>query len=438
MRKTPSDLFVRDPEKRRKSLRHFIVRIKPLHVLYRFISLICFSLSLLYGVKICSCLPFTRPNGIAAADLEQVTSDSSNAVYIDKTQRNMKNPIRKFASAGSAMILAGALASSAHASLSSSYQFNGTGNWSIDAVGGNSSVVGLISAIVPLGSTIEKAFLYSSLSQGNVMGSVDFDGTILSGAAWTNLGANGGLRAYRADVTSLVAAKIGGGSASAFSFQIGAENPNLGIDGEALAIVYSNPSEAERTIAFLDGFSASGGDSTSINLTNPITGANLVDPNFEAIMSLGIGFGFQPTSQFSQVDVNGNRLTTSAGGQDDGQDANGGLITIGGIGDSTDNPADPFEDGLSGPRYDDELYSLTPFLSAGDTSININTRNPSGDDNIFFAGFNITARAGVNAPPPPPTPPVSHGVPDSGTTGALLGFGILALAGLRSRFYAGR
>lgn len=53
------------------------------------------------------------------------------------------------------------VAFSAEAALLSSYQFNGKGNWSIDGVGGNRSPVGTISANLPLGSTVEKAFLYS-------------------------------------------------------------------------------------------------------------------------------------------------------------------------------------------------------------------------------------------------------------------------------------
>ena len=48
------------------------------------------------------------------------------------------------------------------AAIQASYQFNGQGNWSLDAVGSNSNPVGTVQAVIPLGSTIEKAFLYSS------------------------------------------------------------------------------------------------------------------------------------------------------------------------------------------------------------------------------------------------------------------------------------
>jgi methionine-rich copper-binding protein CopC len=289
-----------------------------------------------------------------------------------------------------------------------SYQFNGKGNWSLDAVGSNSTPVGTLEALVPPGSVVEKAFLYTSLNLGGVVNNVVFDGTTYAGAEWTALGKNGDLQAYRADVTAQVRQKIGSGRLTRYQFLVNSEMPNENIDGEVLAIVYSNPGEAERTIALLDGFSSSAGDSTRINLSEPLS-----DPTaagFQALMSLGIGFGYQPSLQYSQVDVNGRRLTTSAGGQDDGFQTNGTLITVGGLDDSSDNPADPFATGSNGPRSDDELYDLAkgnnvnpaPFLIQGATAINIDTKNPSGDDNIFFIGINITARAGINQAPPEP------------------------------------
>jgi hypothetical protein len=325
------------------------------------------------------------------------------------------------------------LSADSFAALVSSYQFNGKGNWSIDAVGGNSSPVGSVSAVVPVGSVIQKAFLYSSqynLDTGaTVVPTVSFQGNVIGGASWTALGTykpNGSsfpsfaLGAYRADVTGLVTSLVGGGAAAPFSFTIDREDPTGLIDGEILAIVYSNPGEQERTIAFLDGFSTSGGDSTTINLGSPLTAAQLADPAFDAQLSLGIGFG-AGGDQFSTVDVNGARLTSSAGGADDGSLANGALITAGGIGDNPANPVDPNSNGSA----DDELYTLKPFLTAGLSQIVVETENPSLDDNIFFAGLNLTAVAGINEPPPP------NGVPEHGGTFALLGLALLGLAKAR-------
>jgi hypothetical protein len=94
----------------------------------------------------------------------------------------------------------------------------------------------------------------------------------------------------------------------------------------------------------------------------------------------------------SQIDVNGTRWTSCAGNADDGVStvANGNLFTVGGLDDSNDNPADPFQRAADGetPRVlDDELYNLKPFVNTGDTLINVNTINPSNDDNIFVAYF---------------------------------------------------
>ena len=335
------------------------------------------------------------------------------------------------------LILAAA-APLSHASLSLTYQFNGNGNWSIDGVGSNLSPVGTLQAFVPTGSTVQKAFLYSSMTPSSTLNSINFDGTLLNSGSFTNVGMNPyGLQAYRADVTAQVSAKVGSGSASRFNFGINAEDPNFEVDGDVLVVVYSNAAESERTIALLDGASNAAGDSFAVNL-----GAPLVDPTtpgFEALFSLGIGYSYQSgDSQFSYVDVNGRRLTSWAGGEDDGTSENGGLITVGGLDDSPLNPADPTASPVGNIRYDDELYNLAlgngvnsaPFLSAGLTSFTVNTQNPSGNDNIFFAGLNITARAGVNQPPPPID---GSPVPEPSTYGLI---GAAALLGLvvRRRF----
>ncbi|WP_166423289.1 PEP-CTERM sorting domain-containing protein [Paraglaciecola sp. 20A4] len=305
------------------------------------------------------------------------------------------------------------------AALTPSYSFNGNGNWSLDGCGSNSTPTCSIDAVVPTGSTIEAAFLYSTGTPNSAIPTVNFDGTTFSGADWTSLGANNAfLEAYRVDVTSLVSAAVGGGSAAPFSFDILSENPTNSIDGEALAIVYSNPAETLRSIAFLDGFSQTTGDSAFISLADPLTAADLATPGFEATLSLGIGYGFQSTNntQSSIVNINGNSLTTCAGGQNDGFASNGGLITIGGIGDDRANNHD-----CSLSNGDDELYSLEPFLNVGDSLVTIDTQNPSDNDNIFFAGLSITAEASIDNKPVDPNP-----VPEPGTL-AIFGIALLSM-----------
>jgi hypothetical protein len=77
--------------------------------------------------------------------------------------------------------------------------------------------------------------------------------------------------------------------------------------------------------------------------------------------------------------------------------ANGNLITVGGIGDTPDNPADPLQepgDGQPVRVIDDELYDLTPFLGATDTLVFVETINPDNSDNIF-AGHIVVSGAAI-------------------------------------------
>ena len=115
-------------------------------------------------------------------------------------------------------------------------------------------------------------------------------------------------------------------------------------------------------------------------------------------MSLASSYSYGD-GQYTTVDITtsstpSRHLTSAAGGNNDGgfEDANGALITAGGVGDSPLNPGDPT---LHGASYDDELYNLalgndasaTPFLQVGDTFVDLATNNPSSDDNVFGLFF---------------------------------------------------
>lgn len=272
-----------------------------------------------------------------------------------------------------------------------SYTAPGAG-LSIDAWGGTSS--GLISVDIPAGSQVYKSYLYSADVWGSGLSNVSLNGTTLISDAASKLDV-GSRNANvpnenRWDVTSIVNSVVGGGS-GLFNIDV-AEFGYL--DGEILATLYNVPSAPVSTAFIFDGELASGGDSFDINLGTPIDKTN---PNFQAILSLGISFGYQGGGQYSIIDVNGQRLTTSAGGQDDGYAGNGGLITAGGIGDSAANPANPF---ALPPyaTYDDELYSLLDYVSNGDTVIHFDTSNPSFDDNVFFLGFTTLGHASIDNP----------------------------------------
>ena len=300
----------------------------------------------------------------------------------------MMKALRTSLLAAAAMIGVGG-ATSAHASLTVFQQFNGSYGLSTDG-GGSSGSSYTVSAFVPVGATVAGAYLYQSNYNTTTAQPITFNGTALSFAAPSvNVAGGNYLTSARADVTSLVSSAVNGGAGGTYDFTVGEGNSGT-TDGTALVVVYGLASLPAQTVAILDGFSAVGGDSTSLNFADPI------DPTaagFVADLRLGIGFSYPPQS--SNVSINGTQITGNAGGFDDGVGANGGLISVGG----SDDPFSPLN-----PNYDQdhERYNIAPYLANGDTSINVTTNNPSGDDNIFLATFVVSGNAGVNAPPPPP------------------------------------
>ncbi|HEU4868551.1 MAG TPA: hypothetical protein VFV09_12595 [Actinomycetota bacterium] len=278
--------------------------------------------------------------------------------------------------------------------------FTGRGGYSAD---GTSGTAGLLSAAVPPGSTVEQAYLYAYIQNANPTASestVIFDGLPVSTTKLDDYAIT--LSSSRADVTPQVAAKVGTGSGTTdFSAPT-----SLPVDGLALVVIYSNPALPARTIAVFDGAAQTLGDTATFSFNAPLDKS---DPGFSARMSLGIGFSFQQGSghmcgpgspvskQHSVVDVNGVRLTSCAGGDDDAGTF-GSLITVGGVGDSTDNPVDPFQtpaDGNPVRVTDDEFYDLEPFLSQGDTSLTVTTSQPSNDDILFLSIIQVDALASV-------------------------------------------
>jgi len=296
----------------------------------------------------------------------------------------MKKLIRIWTTLG--IIMAASSMTNAEMSNFITYTAEGAG-LSIDAVGLQNNTDGVVQADIPVGAQIYRAYLYSASVWDDPLYDVQFEGmTLISDAASRlDVGAKNTnvTSENRWDVTGLVNAKVGGGS-GLFDFTV----CELGyLDGEILSVIYSIPTEAVKTVMIFDGELSTTGDSFNVNLSPAFDGSDI-------IMSLGISFSHQ-ASQYTIVNVNGQRLTSSAGGEDDGFAQNGGLITAGGIGDSIANPIDPFAGPGGNPRYDDELYNLAPFLNIGDNLISIDTLNPSHDDNVFFVGFEIPEPATV-------------------------------------------
>jgi hypothetical protein len=271
---------------------------------------------------------------------------------------------------------------------------------SLDALG-TLNTSGTIQVEKPEGATVRKAYLMSATTgfTGSQLNSGDVK-ILGNDIVWeTELANSISSYNYWADVTAMIKSNIDSAPAGLVDLEI-TESLTNSIDGEILAVIFDDPNQTtNNTVLLYFGAQNVNGDSFVIDFGTPI---DKDDPNLVLDYSLGISYGCQATSgcsyppQYSIVDINGNRLTTSAGGEDDGVTSNGALITVGGIGDSNDNPPDPNAVPVN-QHSDDELYDLEPFVNDGDTSIQIDTNNPSHDDNILFVAVFLGSTRNIPA-----------------------------------------
>ena len=267
---------------------------------------------------------------------------------------------------------------------------------STDGLGVYPGTSGTIQVQKPSASaTVRKAFMVAATTGFTgyklAAGDIKIDG---SNFVWSiETSSSIGSWNYWGEVTNIVKSKIDAAPVGRVDFTITESNTGP-IDGELLAVIFDDPSQAtDNTVVLLFGAQDIAGDTFHIGLASPLTADNLAHP---LDMSLGISYSYQIGSQqYSIVNVNGQRMTTSSGGEDDGDHTNGALFTVGGLDDSDANPANPLALPNGNWRYDDELYNLNPFVNVGDTTINVFTQNPSTDDNIFFAALNLQATTAV-------------------------------------------
>lgn len=239
-------------------------------------------------------------------------------------------------------------------------------------------------------STVHIAYLLDAPVWGNTLPTgfltlagttIVWDGSVINTAGGPN---------YYKDVTSIVKPIIDAAAPGITSLAVTEASYGTN-DGLGLLVVFSDPLTFTKTIVIMFGGLSSTGDNFSLTLGTPI---DPTDPGAVLDMGLGISYGYQigGGSQYSIIDINGTRLTTSAGGQDDGTTGNGGLITVGGLGDLNTNPANPYGTPVN-QFTDDEFYSLLPFITNTTTNILVTTSNPSNDDNIFLSYFEISGDA---------------------------------------------
>lgn len=221
-----------------------------------------------------------------------------------------------------------------------------------------------------------------------------------------------------ADVTSLVKNTIDTHAPGTFTLSLDEGTSPLtsaSVDGEELVVIFEDPSKGASTAIIMFGASPSDVDS-SFSVSFPALSDLTAQ---KATLSLGIGFSNQSNgiaAQSSSVKISTNSqptlqtVSTTAGGGDDGANTAGGLITVGGIGDSLALPA-------NSSAIDDELYGLNSFLAAGDTSLTLTTRSPnSAADNVFQAVFyfeGVAAQGAVATQAGSNVAPVNNNTPSS-------------------------
>lgn len=295
--------------------------------------------------------------------------------------------------------------------------FTGRGGISTDGLGTNST--GILKAEIPNGSTVEHAYLHvvsRTFDQPFRPQTISFEGISLPITWLDNVqdtvtandrSAGTGIRNFevgRVDVTALVGSKVGT-NGGVFEFEVDERvtgNADF-IEGTSLSVIYSNSSLPERTIVLLEGgLTQPDTRRTTISFASPIDTSS---PDFKAQLALGISYSSLKDGQHTIIDINGKRLSSSAGDIDDGfftnlTDLAGAAITVGGVGDSLINPVNPL---ATKDFSDDELYDITSFLKNGDTSLTLETANSGNDDLLFLTALVLpasVARVATQVPEP--------------------------------------
>lgn len=327
-----------------------------------------------------------------------------------------------------------AFAASSSSALAPLVNITGHVSVSVDGLGSNNPAGGSVQVQKNPGATVHQALLFAAstgfTSYVPVNGDVTIDGAPVAWDPAHTVPNSISSFNVLADVTAMVKAKVDAASAGNVTFTVAEPNNTFLIDGEILAVIFDDPTVTiNKSISLLYGAQSTTGDTFNVALTAPIDKS---DPNQQLTFGLGISYGYQAPgilNQYSLIDVNGTRLSSAAGGQDDCDQkyaavpnfascGNGALLTVGGIGDSTSDPVDPNATPQDAcvPRCDNERYNLQPFVNNGDTSFTIHTLNPSNDDNIFFAWLLANPPATVTSGNCSPTaaPKIDSVIPSNG------------------------
>jgi hypothetical protein len=369
-------------------------------------------------------LTFTQAHGYEAAVM-------TVEAHMRAARRTMTVSARRRLATWLACVSVPFAATRSGASLIPIVQETGRISVSVDAAGSNSELGTSLRVNRPAGATVRKAYMMAA-SHGRFALRTIADGELtLAGqpVAWERgeynpiPGSPTFFHNVFADVTDIVAPIVN--AAAGLTLLGVTESDTAEINGTVLVVLFDDPTQLnDSSVILLFGGQDTEGDRFVVDLAEPI------DPSAGRVdMGLGIAHSFQGpfgTDMANLVNVNEQRLTSSAGGEDDGSAGDGSLITVGGIGDTNGNPQ-PFAPS-TGLRTDDELYDLRPFLGPDARQIVVESINPTFDDDIFFAYFVTSVPAGIlpDLPrpgvretrgaldPTRPTIVLTHGLQDDG------------------------
>ncbi len=284
-------------------------------------------------------------------------------------------------------------------------------SWSIDGSADVGHVAGEtvpIQVEKPEGAIVRKAIFISG-DGGNRNSNdrppldLELNGGSVVFTHWAYLTAGDRFNTYYGDVTELVKTTIDEHAAGIFdlTFDQGDNADGDYVEGGSLIVIFDDPNAELSSIYLQAGTSDPAGDSFSFDF-DALTLDKLANP---MILSIGASNSYQTdapddgeggsgVNQHSNITVNGNVISDSAGGCDDMVDYpvgcnSMGYNTIGGVGDDLDMPTVPW---TNPPGYfaEDELYDIASMMTVGDTGLTVETINPSNDDNLYFAGVYLT------------------------------------------------
>ena len=336
-----------------------------------------------------------------------------------------------FLLAGTILTAAGAVAD-----LEPLSDFNGRGGWSID---GGGPVLG-IDLEIPEGSTVVTAILYCGTGLGPpaapgvtptvILGDQTYGANEFVPLPWAGpQGSTRGMQAFRADIGEQVRALIGAGSGGSIHLDVASATypPPGRTTGQVVVVVFENQSLERVHIALLDGAAPFLGTAFVAALPGR---AEQDLPTTQ--LSVGIGFSTGSGDQKTILNINGRRLTSIAGGDDD----HFSLMTVGGLGDDPGNPPDPYFSPVVAGELDDELYDLSrgnevneaPFVLTSETALEVTAEGASEGDLLFFAGLKASLGA----------EPTLVEIPALGLGGLIVMFSGLAAASVRALRLNGR